>query len=106
MLTAFTGAQAATTHELDTFKNTYGAQLVLQVKQTAGAGSDTVVVEVTLNGTDWVALSGIDVADATADAAPAASGIFRFDVTGFEKIRIRKTGTTDTFSAWYNYVIA
>ena len=107
MIVAFDGQTAAATHTPDMNpQNTYGAVLTLGVLQSAGAGSDTVLVEGSFDGTNFTVLSGTDLSDGSADNAPAATGNWRFDLTGIPHFQIRKTGSTDTFSAWYNYSIA
>lgn len=107
MITAFTGVSAATTHSLPVQpQNVYGCQLTLGLLQSAGAGSDTVLVEGSFDGTNFTVVTGTDLSDGSAANGPAATGIFRFDITGIPHVQIRKTGTTDTFSAWYNVSIA
>lgn len=106
MNVAFTGQQAAADFDIPgTLQKVYGAQLTLQVVQSAGAGSDAVTVSASLDGTNYVTLNGTDLSDGSAATSAAASGMFRFDVTGFDHVRISKGGTTDTFSVYYNYCI-
>lgn len=109
---AFSASTTAENYQLPTMATTYGAQLVLWIDKTGNSGSDYALVQGSGNGTDWVTLTGTDLTDGSSDNQPGAGlgdgeqGLWRFDVTGLRELRIRRTGSDDTFSIRYEYSIA
>lgn len=79
---------------IDCTQQAIGAMTVLTA-QVVGAGfTGTVNFEGTVDGTNWVALSGTDLASAAAAATATAGGIFRFTVLGLLKFRARTSGVS------------
>ena len=61
--------------------------------QVVGITVATVTFEATIDGTNWVSLSGLNVASAAAISTLAADGIFSATVSGLTSVRAR-------ISAW------
>jgi hypothetical protein len=73
-------AQAVTLAWREAFNGGVGLQL-------AGTFTGTVTLEVTLDGTNWVPLQGVNVSDGTPGATLIASGIMAADVIGAVAVR-------------------
>lgn len=73
---------------------------MVSIQVGSGAVAGTALVEITVNGSDWV---GVIVTNETSGAAvPAATGltaagVYSFDMKGFESVRVRKSASAGAF---------
>lgn len=75
------------------------------VMQLLDGGTDQVHVQGTLDGTNWVNLSMENLATGAFGVGTTSNGIYRVNVTGLTAVRLNKTGTTDTITAYLSLVL-
>lgn len=71
------------------------------VVQVVGLVDDVVTPEVSINGTDWVELEGID-GPQSGSSSITKDGVYRYDVSGLRdgQVRVTKTGSADVIDVW------
>jgi len=72
--------------------NTLGA--LIATCQVVIANTATVTFEATINGTDWVAVRAVSVADGAVSTTATASGIFKVPLDGVRQFRARVSAWT------------
>jgi hypothetical protein len=64
------------------------------VLQVTGTFSGTVTFEATLDGTNWIAVQGINLNSGAATSSTTSAGLFRFDIRGLFQLRARISAYT------------
>lgn len=64
--------------------------------QAVGMVSGTLNFEGTINGTNYVALRGVNISTGVTATTATTAGIYRLDVTGLSQVRVRVSGITTT----------
>jgi hypothetical protein len=62
--------------------------------QVTGTYSGTLTFQVTIDGTNWVAVQSLNVTTGTEGTTTTGTGIFRFDVVGIQQTRVIATAWT------------
>lgn len=62
--------------------------------QVTGTFSGTIVLQATLDGTNYVAVQGLKVSDASDAATITAAGIYRYELVGALNVRVAATAWT------------